>query len=274
MTSTLREERIQYRSSDGFSIVGLRASPPRPTGWVVLMHGITETKDEYGKFYVDLATALNKAGQGTLRFDFRGHGESSGTSTDVSVIGDVLDVEATVRQLPPGAQDHLSFVATSFGAGPAILATSSPGISLRSLTLIAPVLDYRRTFLEPETDWGKEWFSREALDRLTTRGTLRLESFDLSPRLIEEFRVVNPITFLSRTRVPTLIIHGDHDSVVPFAVSKDAATAISGLRLHTLRDADHGFPHYQDETGSGIQSNRLRRELIEEAVAFVNENVG
>lgn len=236
------------------------------------MHGITETKDEYGKFYVDLARALNQAGFGTLRFDFRGHGESSGSSSDVSVVGDVLDVEASVRQLPPSAAHHLSFIATSFGAGPAILATASPGIRLTSLTLIAPVLDYRRTFLEPETDWGKEWFSPEALSQINTRGSLRLESYELSPRLLEEFRVIDPLAVLRRTRIPTLIIHGNRDSVVPFAVSSDAAREIGHLRLFTLKDADHGFPHYKDETGLDPRSVRLRGELVREAVAFVSKN--
>lgn len=263
------EERIQYRTSDGFVLTGLVASPPRPSGWVVLMHGITESKDEYGRFYVDLAGALNAAGRATLRFDFRGHGESSGSSMDVSVVGDTLDVEATVRQLPKGAKGRLDFVATSFGAGPALLATASPGIAPRSITLIAPVLDYRRTFLEPETPWGKEWFSARALSRLSTRGRLRLEKFDLSPRLIEEFRLIRPVDFLARVGVPTLIIHGDRDSVVPYAVSQEVASTMPNIRLHTLRDADHGYPHYQDETGKDARSCALRGELVREAVEFV-----
>jgi len=263
------EERLSYQTLDGFTIVGLRGSPARRRGWVVLMHGITESKDEYGGFYVDLANELRREGFGTLRFDFRGHGESSGSSKDISVIGDVLDIESTLQQIPLNPNEELAFIGTSFGAGPAIMSGSTWHRGVNCLVLIAPVLDYRRTFLEPETDWGKTWFSQKAFRELWRSGQLTLENFSLSPRLFEEFRFLRPMDVLAESRIPTLIIHGDKDSVVPYQTSLAAANSIPSVRLHTLAGADHGFPHFEDETGTGPESQRLKAELIREAVRFV-----
>ena len=269
----MMEEKLRYRTTDGFDIVGLRASPQQPRGWAIMMHGITESKDEYGGFYRDLAASLNSKGLGTLRIDFRGHGESSGTSKDISVIGDVLDIEASLAQVPELGGTPLAFIGTSFGAGPAILAAYSRKDSVRCLTLIAPVLDYTRTFLQPETEWAREWFGVKAQDGVRRQGHFMLENFKLSPRLLEEFRYVRPLEFLRESAIPTLIIHGDRDSMVPYGASADAAAAGPPITLHTLRDADHGYTHFEDDEGVSPKSLKLKRELIDEAVRFVASKI-
>lgn len=237
------------------------------------MHGITESKDEYGGFYIDLARELNRSRVGTLRFDFRGHGESSGSSMDISVLGDVLDIEASVLQMTGRGKENLAFIGTSFGAGPAILASSGLAESVRSLTLIAPVLDYHRTFLEPETPWAKQWFSPQAIKDLPKRGYLLLDGYKLSPRLFQEFRFIRPLDYLQESPSPTVIIHGDRDTMVPYSVSKAAAGRRRNTRLHTLVDTDHGFSHFDDDDGTSPKSQHHKHELIQEAVNFVSSHL-
>jgi pimeloyl-ACP methyl ester carboxylesterase len=41
---------------------------------------------------------------------------------------------------------------------------------------------------------------------------------------------------------PTLVVHGDADTVVPIASAEHHATAIAGARLEVLPGASHGFP--------------------------------
>lgn len=42
-----------------------------------------------------------------------------------------------------------------------------------------------------------------------------------------------------RLRVPTLVIHGDSDEVVPFAMGQQVAAAIPGATLRVVRGAHH-----------------------------------
>jgi pimeloyl-ACP methyl ester carboxylesterase len=43
-------------------------------------------------------------------------------------------------------------------------------------------------------------------------------------------------------RVPTLILHGDADAIVPFEVSgKRSAAAIPGSKVALIQDGPHGF---------------------------------
>lgn len=267
------ERRISYETADGFRLVGLLASPPKTTRWAVMLHGITESKDEYGGFYKDLAEALNSKGVGTLRLDFRGHGESSGSSMDISVLGDVLDIDASVIQLPQEGSAPMALIATSFGAGPAILAASTRRWNVRCLALIAPVLDYSRTFLVPETPWSEEWFGPRAEESAAKRGYFNLEEFKLSPKLLEEFRFIRPLEFLRESKIPTLILHGDKDTMVPYSVSADSVARSYSVTLHTLRDADHGYSHFEDETGLNPLSLSLKRELVEEAARYVDSRL-
>ncbi len=47
---------------------------------------------------------------------------------------------------------------------------------------------------------------------------------------------------LAKFDVPTLIVHGDEDRIVPFPISgKKAAVAIKGSRLEVVKGAPHGF---------------------------------
>jgi non-heme chloroperoxidase len=47
---------------------------------------------------------------------------------------------------------------------------------------------------------------------------------------------------LAKISVPTLVIHGDSDGIVPFEVSgKRTAEAISGAKLHVVEGGPHGF---------------------------------
>jgi non-heme chloroperoxidase len=47
---------------------------------------------------------------------------------------------------------------------------------------------------------------------------------------------------LEKFTIPTLVVHGDKDQIVPFEVSgKKTAAAIKGSRLEVLKNAPHGF---------------------------------
>jgi len=106
---------IRYRTLDGEKLAGILSIPKNPHGFVLMMHGITESKDEYLGFYSKMAKSLHDNGVASLRFDFRGHGESTGSSLDISVIGDVLDIKASIAQVRKYWKRPISLVATSFG---------------------------------------------------------------------------------------------------------------------------------------------------------------
>ena len=237
----LPEEPVTFESSDGVALSGiLRRIDGTPKAGMILAHGIMTEKD-YGGFYPALAAALARHGYESLRFDFRGHGESEGTPGEMTIAGEVRDLAAAVRLLRRRHPPHLGIVGTSFGAGIAVLYAAQVRQRPFALVLLSSVLDYGRTFLVPETPWAKKWFTPSALAKGYASGTLDLGFFALGRGLLREFQTVSPAKVLRQLTIPVLIIHSERDPIAPFQAAQDAARSNPGVKFLRVRGAGHYF---------------------------------
>src|SRR5262249_1509177 len=151
------------KTSDGYTVRGQFCAVRRPKGTVVLFHGLQVDRHEHLGFYDQLAGDLIGQEYSVVRFDFRGHGASSGGNRTYSGICQLIDTETVCRFVSTTtvlADAPLHLVGTSMGGVPALWAAAASAQRGRSAFLIAPVLDYRRTFLVPETDWAAASFTR------------------------------------------------------------------------------------------------------------------
>jgi uncharacterized protein len=216
-------------------------------GTVVQVHGITVDMDEGGGMFVRLAERLTQRGFTVVRFSFRGHGRSGGSQRGVTIAGEMLDLQAVVETAVREWPAPLSIVAASFGAVPVALSLPYLG-RLHGLVLWNPVLDLRRTFLEPELPWGLENFGPERQADLHRKGFLLADGeFELGRVLFEEFRHYRPFDCFIAGRTQALVVHGDQDSYVSYAIAKEAAGARDGCELHTVLGSDHGFDSRERE---------------------------
>lgn len=175
------------------------------------------------------------------------------------------DVRDAIRALGDGPVDLLGLSMGGFVAQDLVLRTPSP---VRRLVLVGtgprgareiglvPMLtlrataraglhrqDPRRSLFFPRTVAGASaalsYLERtarrtEARDLPVTLGVLRSQF-----AAIREY-ARTPLRDLSRIRVPTLILNGDHDRMVPTALSEDLHRRIPGSRLRIYPDAGHG----------------------------------
>ena len=98
-------ERIVNSKNEGQTLVGIMTFPgeiQKPLPVAVLLHGFTSNKNEdsivgtgVGMFYYT-AKQLSEAGYITLRFDFRGHGESDGDFKDLTISNLISDTLAAI----------------------------------------------------------------------------------------------------------------------------------------------------------------------------------
>ncbi|WP_020499987.1 alpha/beta hydrolase [Sciscionella marina] len=237
-------ERFVLTSLDG---IGLDAVAHLPTsgatqGVVVQFHGINANMDE-GGMYVRLADQLVSAGSAALRISFRGHGGSGGAQRGATIAGEMLDLQAAIEYvMDRWPARPLYVVASSFGAVSTALSLPWLDSQLAGLVLWNPVLDLRRTFLEPELPWGLENYSPEQQARLHSRGSLFIDGeFELGRVMWSEFGHYNPADEFTRSRVASLVVHGDRDTAVSYEIAKTAAAEKSGCQFHTVTGSDHGF---------------------------------
>jgi alpha/beta superfamily hydrolase len=237
----MKEEHVSIESSDKVVLSGMyHRVEGKSKASIVLAHGICSSKD-YGGFHLGLAWELARCGFDTLRFDFRGHGESGGKSEEMTIAGEVKDLAAAVRFLRSRHASQIGIVGHSFGGGVTVLYSARARPTPFALVLLAPVLDYRRTFVAPETPWTRQWFTPEAFARAQTSGTLDIGGFPIGLKLIQEFHSLDPANILRGIPIPALVIHGDGDTIASFKAAHDAVKMIPSVEFVRIPGAEHYF---------------------------------
>lgn len=238
---------VELASADGLRLDATVHAVERPSsGAVIQIHGITADMDEGGMF-VRLADRLAASGSTVLRFSFRGHGASGGAPDGVTIAGELLDLQSAVDLVRREFPGPLSVVAASFGA--VSLALSLPYLEdLAAVVLWNPVLDLRRTFIEPELPWGVENFGAEQLAAMRRTGSLLVDGeFRLGRVLFDEMALYDPYAAFVGSSMPALVVHGDRDTAVSYDIAKAAVEERPGTELYTVVGSDHGFDSRERE---------------------------
>ena len=231
------EESVTFRDKTGNLIVGLLATPAGGTDCLaVLCHGFLSNKNSATN--KALTAMLVPQGVATFRFDFFGHGESSGPFERLIVGTAVQQTLAALTLVGSRGYRKLGLVGSSFGGLVSILAAAECG-ELACLALKCPVSDFPEMLREEFGPLGmRQWQAANTIPNVTGgEGRIRLAfSFyeDCMHHLV--YPAAKTLT------VPTLIVHGDADEYVPVAQSLRLQEALAGeISCVILPGADHHF---------------------------------
>ncbi len=193
---------------------------PAPT--YVYLHGFTS--ERIGTKSDALLAHACQRRRGFARFDFRGHGQSSG---DVGVI--------TVSELIEDAATVLNHV------GPAILVGSSLGGMVASWTAaLNPDLVKGLVLLSPAFGYLSRMANHPAREEMvlvtSTQKEVRLHN-----RVLDDAAGFDEANLPQRLSMPVLLVHGECDSTVPPAVSRRCFEQIPHERktLWIIPGGDH-----------------------------------
>lgn len=235
------EEKIFFKTSDGLRLCGILSKPRNPTNnCIVLCHGITVDKEELGAF-TNLAKKLGDAGYNVLRFDFRGHGESFGSSVDMTIKGETEDLEAAVKFLQKKGFREFGIVAASFGGGPVAFYTAKHQNIVKAIVLWNALIDYASG--AATTPWSKKYWGKPAFDRVKKYGFTEIGSrkFKIGRNLMFEIGTLKPWKELLKLETPVLFVHGDADTHVSCKDSVKYSKLVKNGTLVIIKGAEHGF---------------------------------
>jgi hypothetical protein len=219
-------KKLQARDGVPVHAIHIPAPPDAPT--IVHFHGNGETIGNN----IGLATELARRGLGVLLVEYRGYGISSGRSP--SEDGLYRDAEAALDALASEGVPPAKIVlwGTSLGSGVAAeMAARGRGAAL---ILVTPFTSIRA---------------------VATR---------IAPLLPASLYMGDRYDTLSKTpaiRVPTLIIHGDRDELVPYSMGQALAAALPNARLVTVEGGRHNdlFARAPDRLLDQIVTHSLGR---------------
>ena len=213
----------------------------------ILAHGITVDMTE-GGIFDRLSAAIRSKSIDTIQFDYRGHGNSGGTSKGMTISGEILDISAIFDYCLSLGHDSIFLVSASFGA----VSTSCLPLFYKKmvskLVLWNPVLDLSKTFIQPVLPWGKASFNEGSIAKMEQTGSLFIDGeFEIGSTLVGEFKLYKPLESIHEYQANVLVLHGDQDTYVPYDVAKECASTLNRAKFITVPDSEHGFGREIDE---------------------------
>jgi len=125
----------------------------------------------------------------------------------------------------------------SIAADPAAIANLLPAPGMD------PIEQARRAF---SVACGKAFLNSEAGQATLTQAIAEMGNYPVTPmhtfmRQAQAIGGFDSFARLGQIKSPTLIIHGDDDSIVPYPNADVLQSAIAGSKKHTLKAAGHMF---------------------------------
>ncbi len=217
---------------DGVELAWARASGHAPT--VVFLPGFRS--DMNGEKATHLAGFCADRGQAVLRFDYSGHGASSGRFEDGTIGAWAKDALAVIDRLTQGP---LVLVGSSMGGWIALLGAVARPDRVAGLIGIAAAPDFTETLM-----WNA--MTPAERDRLVREGVLLVPSeyggsYPITRGLIEDGRNHLLLGAPISIGCPVRLLHGQHDPDVPWETSLRIAERIAGddVRINLVKDGDH-----------------------------------
>lgn len=204
---------------------------------VVFLGGFSSDKEGIKARYLE--EWAQRRGRAYLRFDYSGHGQSSGDFRDGSIGAWAEDAAAIIGSLTDGPQ---ILVGSSMGAWIALLLAREMPDKVAGIVTIAGAPDFTEDQL-----WAS--FSNDERQRLLTAGQIEQpseyseEPYLITRHLIEDGRKHLVLRAPLRLPVPARLLHGEADADVDPLVSLRllAHADCPDMRLTLVKGADHRF---------------------------------
>ena len=179
-----------------------------------------------------------------VRFDYSGHGASSGRFEDGTIGAWVEDAIAVIDRVVDGS---LVLVGSSMGGWIMLLAALARPDRIAALVGLAPAPDFTEALI-----WNR--LSDEERERLLSAGRLETpsayseEPTIIARALIEEGRRHLLLSAAIDIRCPVRLLHGMADPDVPYQLSLELAERLvsNDVCVTLIKDGDHRLSRAED----------------------------
>lgn len=168
---------------------------------------------------------------------------------NVTMLGFSVGGATSIRYMARYNGRHVSKLVLADAASPSLVrqADSPYGVPMEQVNaMLNQIYVNRPKFLE---DLALMFFNRNlGPGMLNWFVSLSLEAASYSTiKILQELARENVTKDLSKINVPTLVIHGVHDQIIPFASGQLTQSQIPGSALYPLYNSGHGSPVDQSD---------------------------
>ena len=257
----LNETAIHF-DVDGQRCHGMLHLPQNPQAKVpavLMLHGFTGQRMEPHRLFVLLSRLLAQQGIASLRFDFRGSGESEGGFEEMTVSRELEDVQAAHKYLlsrPEVDSSRIGLLGLSMGGMMAAL--SMAHLQVAALCLWAPAHpklwlgefseEQRKVLPQIFMGAAKEGKLPPGVNVLPDGSGTDWNGNPVSWDFFRDLEMHEPFESVKHHRKPALVVHGTADPTVPITVGEMYAKNL-GAPLHRIDGGLHTFevvPHQSE----------------------------
>ncbi len=224
---------------------------------IIMLHGFTGNHLEPSFLFARFSKIAAEEGFATVRFDFKGSGNSDGEfyeMTSKTELQDTLEMLKIVKNDKRFDKNNLFILGLSMGGT----------IALR--TVGRKPEDFKGCILWSAASFNKEVFSKgfsESKDKMIkTPNGYDLGGIEISEEFIKEISSYNAVEEAKIFKGPYLLVHGSNDPTVPVEVSKKASKILPNSKLKIVDNADHTYRRIS-----------WSNELFDSTLEFLKETV-
>jgi len=194
-----------------------------------------------------------------LRFDYFGHGQSSGDFRAGTISGWREEVTTVIDALTAGPQ---ILIGSSFGGFMATLAALDRPERITALVLIAPAFDMTERLMRAA-------LSAEELAAMARDGFVQRhsdyddEGYPITAKLLEDGKSHCILQATIPLSIPIRILHGQQDDAVPWQLSQEFATRCTSndIELHFFKSGDHRLSSPSEIAALTAMLQRLKDQI-------------
>tara|TARA_R110002072_G_scaffold4093_6_gene28927 strand:- start:976 stop:1821 length:846 start_codon:yes stop_codon:yes gene_type:complete len=225
---------IAYHRQGGKALDGRKSSENGKTGLIFLGGFMSDMTGTKATFLEDYA---KQQGRAFVRFDYLGHGQSSGAVTDGTIGRWVDDTLAVIDDLTDGPQ---ILIGSSMGGWIMLLAALQRKARIVGLQGIAAAPDFTENLM-----W--ETFSETVKETLIRDGVYKEPNaysdtpYSITLKLIEDGRHHLLMGGKIALDCPVRLLHGMADLDVPYQLSTKLARRLTGkdVEVQLVKEGDH-----------------------------------
>ncbi len=225
-------QEIYFQNPSGKKLAGILEMPHSDfCPLVVLCHGFGGEKSN--PYISDIAEILKENNIASFRFDFNAHGQSEGDFETTGISKQAADLKSAFSEVMKMKKidfSRLGLFGFSLGGTASLLV--APKLSLKCLALGAPVSSFR------EVEW--EIFLQKKVAEWKKKGFVMVDGKKLSYHFFEDGLGQDVYSAAQKISCPTLIVHGEKDSIVPVKQSKKLFDSLKcEKKIEIIPEADH-----------------------------------
>ena len=228
-------QKLFFENSKGNKLSGIISTFQKDKPIIILCHGFSSSKNS--RTFINLEKKLNENKISTFRFDFSGHGESDGLFEEITISQAVDDILSAIKYLKRLDYNKIGLIGSSFGGISSIMAASKTN-DLFVLGLKCPVSDYEETIRLRKSEEEMQMWKEVGFDFYIKKDKTALR---LNYTFYEDFKNNNAYKAAEKINIPTLIVHGNNDTIVPINQSINTSKIIKNCKLEIINGANHFF---------------------------------